>query len=183
MYDTFNELKQYYWDLDPTPHGFKSFFSALRILDKKGLIVTHSKFDQRRGYPVILDYKYLDRLKSEFEYDYKVEVKKPPNSNKSKPVKSDFTNSLKMKLTINDYQNHPDSPLYAGKVIFKEKIVIDPDIEYVFGQWERKNDELYFTLVPAHELDKLPVQKKLSHEPKAVQEHITDFLNNITIDK
>jgi hypothetical protein len=32
-------------------------------------------------------------------------------------------------------------------------------------------------------IENRPVQKKLSQQPKILKEHITDFLNNITIDK
>ena len=183
LYDSFYELKQYYWDLNPTKHGFKSFFSALMTLEKKDLITTESKFDYHKGYPVILDYNYINRLKSDFEYDYEVEEQKPKNNNISKAVKSGFTNSLKMRLTINDYQTHPDNPLYAGTITFDKKIIIEPKVQYTFAQWKRSNDDLFFTLIPTTEIEKLPVQKTLSQEPKILQEHITNFLNNIEIEK
>ena len=76
-------------------------------------------------------------------------------------------------------QNHPDSPLYSGTVIFKESIVIEPDVEYIFGQWKRANNALYLTLTPIEIMDKLPVQKRLSSHPIRLQQAITDYLNNL----
>lgn len=95
----------------------------------------------------------------------------------------DVENSLKFRLSINEYNNHPDKPLYAGTVKFKKKIVINPDEEYAFAHWKRANDDVFLTLVPISEIENRPVQKKLSQQPKILKEHITNFLNNINIDK
>jgi hypothetical protein len=89
------------------------------------------------------------------------------------------TNELKFKLTINEFQNHPDSPKFAGIVTFKQKITIEPDVEYVFGQWQRANDQLYLTLTPKENMDKLPTQKRISKQPIPIRQSITKFLNNI----
>jgi len=183
-FDSFDELKQFYWYNNPTKSGYKKFFKALQMLASKDLIITETKFDHQRGYNIITNFKYLDRLKREFEYNFELEDNsEDKNNSKQKSKNKDCTNNLKLRLTINDYNHHPDSPLYAGTIRFKEKIVINPNVDYTFAQWERHNDELYFTLVPTSEIEKLPVQKKLSQEPKAVQEHITNFLNNIKVEK
>ena len=183
-FNSFNELKQYYWNKNPTPQDFKKLFSALKILASENLIIIETEFDRFRGYDIITGFKYLERLKAEFEYNYK---KKDTSKVKSNPTQEnqdkEIVNALKMRLTINDCSNHPDSPLYAGTIRFKEKIVIEPNIDYTFAQWKRSNDDLYFTLVPKAEIEKLPVQKTLSQEPKILQEHLTDFLNNMEIEK
>ena len=54
------------------------------------------------------------------------------------------TNELKFKLTINENQYHPDSPLHAGTVTFKERIVIEPGVEYIFGLWKSSQREPLF---------------------------------------
>lgn len=183
-FNSFNELKQFYWNKNPTPQDFKKLFSALRILASENLIIIETEFDRFRGYDIITGFKYLDRLKAEFEYNYKKDEKpKVKNKPSQKNENKESVNVLKMRLTVNDCSNHPDSPLYAGTINFEEKVVINPGVNYTFAQWKRGDGDLYFTLVPTSEIEKLPVQKTLSQEPKAVQEHITNFLNTMEIEK
>ncbi len=52
------------------------------------------------------------------------------------------TNEIKFKITTNKYQKHPDSLAHAGTVTFKEKTIIEPDVKYIFGLWNRSNEEL-----------------------------------------
>ena len=89
------------------------------------------------------------------------------------------TNELKFKLTINENQNHPDSPLHAGTVTFKERIIIEPGVEYIFGVWPRAKENLYLTMTPIENLEKLPSQKRIREKPISLQKGITDFLNNL----
>jgi len=88
------------------------------------------------------------------------------------------TNTIKLKLTINEYQNHPDSPKFLGIVKFKERIVIEPDVEYIFGHWQRANENLHLSLTPLENMEKLPTQKRVSKLPISIRKVVTDFLNN-----
>jgi hypothetical protein len=89
------------------------------------------------------------------------------------------TNEIKFKLTINENQQHPDQPLHAGTVTFKERIVIEPGVEYIFGQWQRAKKNLYLTMIPIDNLEKTPTQNRISKLPISLQKGITDILNNI----
>ena len=183
-FHSFNELKQYYWNREPTRSGFKELFSTLRILASENLIIIETEFNRSKGYEMITNYKYLEKLKTEFEYNFEINDTPKIKSNPTQGHQDkESVNVLKMKLTINDCSNHPDSPLYAGTITFDKKIIIEPKVQYTFAQWKRSNDDLFFTLIPTTEIEKLPVQKTLSQEPKILQEHITNFLNNIEIEK
>lgn len=98
---------------------------------------------------------------------------------KSKAQFNSETNELKLKLTINNEKFHPDSPLYAGTIIFKEQAVLKPNIEYIFGQWERANNNLYLTITPISEFEKRPTQKPISKLPKHIKQGVKEFLSNI----
>jgi hypothetical protein len=69
--------------------------------------------------------------------------------------------------------------MYAGTVTFKERIVIEPNVEYAFGQWQRAKKNLYLTMIPIDKLEKMPTQKKISKLPISIKQGVTDFLTNI----
>jgi len=178
--DSFKELKKAFGINELVNPDDVKLYLALRELSNMNLIRIETKFDSRWYRHVISDYKCSNELKRAFEYNFNVEDNR--NIIASNNSKSNVANSIKMRLTINDYQNHSDSPLYAGTVKFMKKIVIEPAVRYAFAQWKRSNDDLFFTLVPTSEIAKLPVQKTLSQEPKAVREHITNYLDNLKIE-
>lgn len=150
--------------------NFYHLIKSLENIEAQNLIVLHR--DSWNNY--ITNFQYLSSLEN-----YKEEI----NFKKERPEETtafdDATNTLKFKLTINDVQNHPDSPKFSGIVKFKEKIVINPNVDYIFGMWQRANDNIYLTLTPQEDLDKLPTQKRLSNLPVTLQEGITNFLNNM----
>lgn len=167
--ENFYTLKKHYWRL-LDKQNYHMLFMALRTISSKDLIILETNSLNQK----IENYRIINRLKEEFEYNIE-----PKNLTESTVTYNNETNEIKFKLTINDKQNHPDSPLYAGTVIFKEKIVIEPNVEYIFGQWQRANNNLYLTLTPIENMDKLPTQKRISKHPISLQKGITDFLNNM----
>lgn len=99
----------------------------------------------------IINYRYLDKLTS-----FKNEI-----SIKEATTKSSFdldieTNELKFRLTTNKDQHYPDRPSHTGTIIFNQKIVIEPGVEYIYGLWKRDNDNLYLTMIPKKNLELLP---------------------------
>lgn len=89
------------------------------------------------------------------------------------------SNTIKLKLTIDKNHIHPDSPKFSGLVKFNEPIILKPNVEYIFGHWQRANDNLFLTLTPLENLEKLPIQRRISETPISLQKGITDFLNNL----
>ena len=149
---------------------FHKLIRALYSIEKQHFITL--KKESNRNY--IKSYLINNKLKQ-----YKEEIvlfEKIPEST----VEFDTeTNELKFKLTINENQQHPDQPMHAGKVTFKERIVIEPGVEYIFGQWKRANDSLYLTMIPIDQLEKTPIQKRISDQPISLQKGIQDFLRNL----
>jgi hypothetical protein len=143
------------------------FFKALEKIEYQNLL----RLDRDLNKNEIIDLHYLKRLS-----DYKNEISLKEIISKSSFEMNHETNELKFKLTINKNQHHPDSPLYAGTITFKEKIIIEPGIEYIFGLWKRANDNLYLTMIPIENLDRLPLQKRISGKPIGLQRDIVDFL-------
>lgn len=164
----FDELKSYYGKI-LGQINFKKLIIALRNIESQHLIVLNESYD---GW--ITNYKYLDELKG--IKDEITIIEEPKNSEVDLNSK---TGELKFKLTINSERNHPDSPLYAGTIVFKKRIVIEPNVEYVFAQWERAHNNLYLTMIPTDEFEKLPEQKRLSSLPIHLREGITSFLDNL----
>ncbi|MCD8405000.1 hypothetical protein LNI88_06515 [Tenacibaculum dicentrarchi] len=119
----------------------------------------------------IEDINVLEQLKESFVFN--------KEEQKSKTQFNSETNELKLKLTINNEKYHPDNPLYAGTIIFKEQIVLKPNIEYIFGQWQRSNDNLYLTIIPVSEFEKRPTQKPITKLPKQIKQGVHEFLNTI----
>lgn len=152
---------------------FKMLFKTLRELEEEKLVfLTTNEFDESR----IENYQFLKRLGEKYDH-----VQKPNTTvdNSSTVQINNQTKELKFKLTVNKNQAHPDSPAYAGTVIFKEKIVIEPGEEYVFGLWNRSNDDLYLSMVPLESIGKLPIQKRLQSLPIPIRKGVEDFLNSI----
>ena len=164
----FYTLKKHYGNILGQSHYIK-FIRALETLENYNLLILKKDF---RGW--IEDHDYNPKL-----LKTKSEIIVSKEESKSKTYFNSETNELKLKLTINKEKFHPDSPLYAGTITFKEQIVINPGIEYVFAQWERANDNLYFTLIPISEFEKFPEQKPISNVPKILRQGIHEFLKNL----
>ena len=158
------------------PLGKESFIKLIIALEKiasQDLIQLIR--NSRDNY--ITDYKYLTKLS-----EFKEEIK-PPKKIKSSHVHTDVdTNELKFKLTINENQYHPDSPLHAGTVTFKERIVIESGVEYIFGLWNRANENLYLTMTPLENLEKAPQTKRISSQPKSIRQVMINYLNSLGAD-
>ena len=45
--------------------------------------------------------------------------------------------------------------------------------------WQRAKENLYLTMIPIENFEKLPSQKRISNQPISLQKGITDFLNNL----
>lgn len=164
------ELKKYYYGKGL--QDYKMLFTALRILEAEKLVFLTT---DNRNKNFIENYQYLPRLSAEYEF----KQNKEEHTNKGSSVQiNNETKEIKFKLTVNKNQVHPDSPAHAGTVTFKEKIVIEPGEEYVFGLWNRANEELYLTMVPLEKIENLPVQKRLQSYPMHIRKGIEDFLNS-----
>ena len=165
----FNQLKKHYFNKLGKPQYIK-FIKALEALEEQDLLILQR--DSWRGW--IENHIYIKKL---LNVKDKIIIKK--QTPKSITCFNSETNELKLKLTVNTEKYHPDSPLYAGSITFKERIIIEPNVEYVFAQWERANNNLYFTLVPTSEFEKMPEQSSISKLPKHIKYGVNEFLNNI----
>lgn len=153
--------------------GQGSYIKMIRALEKiaeENLLLLVK--DGRKNY--ITEYQYLSRLS-----EFKDEIKPPKKVTPSYVEANNETNELKFKLTINKNQHHPDSPAHAGTVTFRERIVIEPGVEYLFGLWNRANENLYLTITPLENLEKTAQTKSISKQPISLQQGINDFLNNL----
>lgn len=156
--------------------GRENFIKLIKALEKisdQDLI----HLVRNRGDNYLASYQYLQKL-TEF-----IDEIKPPKKISPSYVQTDVeTNELKFKLTINENQYHPDSPLHAGTVTFKERIVIEPGVEYIFGLWNRANENLYLTMTPVENLEKAPQTKRISSPPKSIRQVMIDYLNSLGAD-
>jgi hypothetical protein len=149
---------------------FILFVKALENIENQNLL----SLDRDPWKNYIVDFHRSDKL---MDYINEISVKKEI---KESSVEVDsVTDELKFKLIINKNQYHPDSPTHAGTFTLKERIVIEPDVEYIYGFWPRANENLYVTMTPLKNLDKLPVQKRISDYPISIQKGIQDFLKNL----
>ena len=168
----FTELGKKYWD----QLGKESYIKLIRALEKnanENLILLF-----RNGpHNYIYAYEHLSYLT-----EFKDEIKPPKKIRPSYVQTNNESNELKFKLTINDNRYHPDSPLHAGTITFKERIVIEPGVEYIFGLWNRANENLYLTMTPLENLEKTATTKRLSSQPKSIQQVVGDYLNSLGID-
>lgn len=166
----FNELKRYYYSKGKS--SYSMMFSALRILAAENLLYINYEWGSNR----IKNYSILERLQNEYEFTSPSEN---ISKNKSEVIFNNETNEIKFKLFIDKNQHHPDSPLYAGTVTFNEKIVIESGTEYIYGFWIRSNDDLYLTMTPLDNMNKLPNQRPISSLPILLRKGLEDFLNNM----
>jgi hypothetical protein len=172
---SFIELKKIYWK-KLGAERYKDFFTSLRNLSEVDLIALHTnEFDSFK----IENIQYSNRLVDEYDYSPKANDRADKGSQVSFNTE---TNEIRFKLTINKNRNHQDSPEYSGLVTFKERIVIEPNVEYLFGQWQRSNNELYLTMIPMDEIEKTPLQKRVESQPLPIREKIEAFLNSISKD-
>jgi hypothetical protein len=169
-FNNFQKLKKHYWQKLGEQH-FGKLFAALRNLRTENLLILiFELWDNSR----ITDYHVLESLIDQFE-----EINDKEIARESEVFIDNETNEIKFKLTINENQQHPDQPMYAGTVTFNERIVIEPGVEYIFGQWQRANNNLYLTMMPIDNLEKTPTQKRVSKLPISVKKGVKDFLNNM----
>jgi hypothetical protein len=122
----------------------------------------------------IVGFQKLDRLSF-----FREEISVKEEIKQSSVELNSETDELKFKLFIEKNQQHPDSPTHGGTFISKERIVIEPGVEYIYGFWPRANENLYLTMVPLKNLDKLPIQKRISDHPISLQKGIEEFLRNL----
>jgi hypothetical protein len=166
----FSQLQKYYGDKLGQAQFYK-LIRALENIEKQDLLLIQR--NSKNNY--ISSYQYVNDLiahKDEIIFIEKVKEENTVEINKE-------NNTIKIKLTVNKQQYHPDSPMFSGVIKFNERIVIEPDVDYIFGQWQRANDNMYLTLTPLEDLDKLPTQRRISDLPVPIQKGITDFLNNL----
>ena len=165
----FNQLKHHYGKLLGRDN-FYDLIRALKTIEHQNLIELYKESDNS----YIKGYHIENKLKA-----HKEEIIFLEEVTESSVEIDSETNEIKFKLTINENQQHPDQPIYAGTVTFNERIVIEPGIEYVFGQWQRANNNLYLTMIPIDNLEKTPTQRRVSKLPISIQKGVKDFLNNI----
>lgn len=165
----FTEVSKKYWN-NLGKESYYNFINALEKIAEENLIVP--KRNRHDNY--IYAYEFLSTLN-----DFKQEINPQKEASASSVQFDTETNELKFKLTINENQNHPDSPLYAGTVTFKERIVIEPGVEFIFGLWNRANENLYLTMTPLENLKCIAQTKRISKQPISLQQGITDFLNTM----
>ena len=166
----FNQLKHHYGRLLGRGN-FYDLIRALKTIEHQNLIELYKESDNR----YIKGYHIENKLIA-----YKEEIIFLEEVTESSVEINSETNEIKFKLTINENQQHPDQPMYAGTVTFNERIVIEPGIEYVFGQWQRANKNLYLTMMPIDNLEKTPTQRRVSKLPISIQKGVKDFLNNMS---
>ena len=149
---------------------FIRFIKALENIANQNLLLLER--DRRTNY--IVGFQKLERLS-----DFSEEIFVQEEISESSVEVDSETNELKFKLVINKNQYHPDSPTHAGTFTLKERIVLEPDVEYIYGFWPRANECLYVTMTPLKNLEKLPTQKRISDYPISLQTGIQDFLRNL----
>ncbi|OAB26919.1 hypothetical protein SAMN05444395_11830 [Flavobacterium fryxellicola] len=171
----FENLKNHYTGKSDKAAFIKFTRSLEKIADQNLIVLLREEWNNS-----IVNFWHLPEL-SKFKDKIKVVRKNilVEKNSKSSVEIHHSTDELKFKLTINKNQHHPDSPLYAGTITFKERIVIEQGVEYIFGAWQRANENLYLTLTPIHNLDRLPIQKRICDKPISLQEGIKAFLHNL----
>lgn len=168
----FHQIKYHYGNILGRKHFIKLII-ALENIANQNLIILNRNFANN----YIFDYHYLDKL---LEYrDHIYSEAKSQTTNKNSFNQGSDTNTIKMTLTFNTNQKHPYSPRYSGLINFEERIVINPNIEYIFGHWQRDNNNMYLTLTPLEEINKQPNQRSIESLPISLQEGIADFLSKL----
>jgi hypothetical protein len=143
------ELKKHYRAI-LSQDKWMLFIESLEALESYNLLILQRDSTKKE----VINFHFFDKLPS-----FKDEISIKKATTKSSFEMDPETNELKFKLTTNKDQHYPDSPLYSGKVIFNQKIVIEPGVEYIYGLWKRANNNLYLTMIPIENLDLLPSYK------------------------
>lgn len=86
-----------------------------------------------------------------------------------------YIDELKFKLTINDISNKSHKPKFAGSLKFPKKIILNPQIKYTFGMWERENNQMYLTIIPTENIYYTTIQKRIWEEANHIQVAINDY--------
>ena len=142
----FVELKKHYRTILSSDKWIL-FIESMEAIESHNLLSLQRDLNTKE----IISFYYLERLTS-----FKDEISiKEVNTTSSLDIDIE-TNELKFKLTTLKDQSYPDSPSHSGTVIFNQKIVIEPGVEYIYGLWPRANKNLYFTLIPQENLERLP---------------------------
>ena len=165
----FSQLKSHYAGL-LNHDKFTLLITALNNIEYQNLIILIR--DARKN--KIIDFKYVSKLS-----EHREEINYLEKEIENPIVYNNETNTLKFKLTSTEKRYHQESPMFSGIVNFKERIVIEPDVDYVFEHWQRADDNLYLTLTPKEHINKLPTQRGIPKLPKSKQKVNIDFLNNI----
>ena len=164
----FENLKKHYGKILGKDR-FITLIRAIEKIEKQNLAVVDRDY---RNY--ISNVRHLESL-----HQISDEIIISKEDSESTVTHNTETGELKFKLTIDNSRFHPDSPLYSGVITFKKRIILEPNTEYVFAQWERSNNNLYLTMIPKSEFEKLPEQKSISRFPKHIKKGIQYFLNNM----
>ena len=167
--NSFNKVKQHYFKLLGKSQ-FIRLIRALENIEAQHLLVLIK--DPYTGY--IINHKYHEPL-----LEHKEELLTREEETTNTFEFDEETGTMKFRLTVNELQNHPDSPEFGGIVKWPQKIIFEPNVEYIFGFWQRAKGDLYLTLTPIENLNKLPVQNRISNLPISLQKGINDFLNNM----
>jgi len=153
-----------YYGKDGKP-GILKFIKSLRLLSSLNLLLLKYNF---RNY--ICDVEYLPQLEDVYDYE-------------PKPLKKLETvilnDEIRMLLPKAQESNHPNAPKFSGTVNFQEEIIIQSNMNYIFGMWQRANGDFYLTLIPEERLEAYPQIKRLSSYPKHIHEIMQDYLNSM----
>ena len=142
----FVELKKHYRPILGSDNWIL-FIESLEAIEAYNLLSLQRNSTTKE----IINYRYLDKLTS-----FKNEISIKETVTKTAYDIGIETNELKFRLTTNKDQNYPDRPSHNGTIIFNQKIVIEPGVEYIYGLWKRDNDNLYLTMIPKKNLERLP---------------------------
>lgn len=142
----FVELKKHYRTILSSDNWIL-FIESLEAIESCNLLSLQRDSTTKE----IINYRYLDKLTS-----FKNEISIKETITKSSFDMDIETNELKFRLTTNKDQHYPDRPSHTGTIIFNQKIVIEPGVEYIYGLWPRDNNNLYLTLIKQENLERLP---------------------------
>lgn len=162
----YERIKSIYW-LKLGKSKFGKLFFELEQLERSGLIIViKDEWDDKT-----LNYHYHPRLKEVFKYTPRINS---PEFEFSR--EGSIANQLKFILTSNENNYHPDSPKYAGIVKFHKRIIIEPNIDYVFAQWKTNKNDLYLTLIPKDDTSLYPKQNLMTDLSPILNETLQDVL-------
>lgn len=163
-FNDFENLKRYYKGKF-SEQNYPNLFESMRALGKKSLLkLTFYDFYELR----IENYEFHPDLK---KINFKTEKNSVARGNnvENQPIHSSIKDELKFKLTIDTRSHHPDKPRFGGTVKFPKDILFKEGIKYAFGAWERVNNDFYLTFIPVERTTNSPIQKRVTQEPKHIQ--------------